>query len=46
MPRRSRDDQAGQIYHALNRGNQLQEIFHTPRNYEAFIRMLDEGLQK
>jgi len=46
MPRQSRDDRAGQIYHALNRGNQRQEIFHKPGDYEAFIRVLDEGLQK
>ncbi|TWT50952.1 Transposase IS200 like protein [Rubripirellula amarantea] len=46
MPRQSRDDRAGQIYHALNRGNQRQEIFHKPEDYEGFIRVLAEGLQK
>ena len=46
MPRQSRDDRSGQIYHVLNRGNQRQEIFHKPEDYEAFIRVLAEGLQK
>ena len=46
MPRQSLDDRAGQIYHALNRGNQRQEIFHKADYYEAFIRVLAEGLKK
>ena len=46
MPRQSRDDRAGKIYHALNRGNQRQEIFHKADDYEAFIRVLAEGLKK
>ncbi|WP_146409816.1 transposase [Allorhodopirellula heiligendammensis] len=46
MPRQNRDDRAGQIYHALNRGNQRQEIFHKPEDFQAFIRVLAEGLQK
>ena len=46
MPRQSRDDRAGQIYHVLNRGNQKQKIFHKAEDYEAFIRVLAEGLQK
>lgn len=46
MPRQSRDDRAGQIYHALNRGNQRQTIFHKPEDYDAFVRVLAEGLQK
>ncbi len=33
MPRQPRDDQAGQIYHALNRGNQRQTIFHKEQNF-------------
>lgn len=27
MPRQKRDDRAGQVYHALNRGNLRQPIF-------------------
>ncbi len=46
MPRQSRDDRAGQIDHALNRGNQRQEIFHKPEDDEALIRVLAEALQK
>ena len=46
MPRQSRDDRAGQIYHALNRGNQRRPIFHKPEDYQAFLRVLHDGLQK
>jgi len=46
MPRQSRDDRAGQIYHALNRGNQRQQIFRKPQDYDAFIGVLADGLQK
>lgn len=46
MPRQKRSDEAGIIYHALNRGNDRKEIFKKPEDYDAFIRILDEGLQK
>jgi putative transposase len=46
MPRQPRDDRAGQIYHALNRGNLRQRIFHKPVDYDAFVRVLADGLQK
>ena len=46
MPRQKRADEAGAIYHALNRGNARQPIFHKHEDYEAFIRVLHEGLQK
>jgi len=46
MPRQPRDDWAGQIYHALNRGNPRQAIFHKGGDYQAFVRVLDEGLQE
>ncbi len=46
MPRQPRDDQAGQIYHALNRGNQRQTLFHKDGDYLAFERILAEGLAK
>ncbi|MFK8115212.1 MAG: hypothetical protein AB8B91_23625 [Rubripirellula sp.] len=36
MPRQPRDDQAGQIYHALNRGNQRQTLFHKADDFIAF----------
>lgn len=46
MPRPLRVDVAGQIYHALNRGNGRMTIFHKDEDYEAFERVLGEGLQK
>lgn len=46
MPRQKRADQAGSIYHALNRGNARQTIFHKDQDYQAFLRVLGEGLQR
>jgi putative transposase len=46
VPRPNRADEAGSIYHALNRGNARQTIFHKPEDYEAFLRVLGEGLER
>ena len=46
MPRPPRADVAGHLYHALNRGHQRDAIFHKDGDYEAFERVLNEGLQK
>ncbi len=46
MPRPPRADAAGEIYHVLNRGNGKQTIFHKEADYEAFERVLVEGLDK
>jgi len=46
MPRQKRLDAAGEIYHALNRGNSRQRIFHKDEDYEAFERVLGEALQR
>lgn len=46
MPRQKRIDEAGTIYHALNRGNARQTIFHKPEDYEAFVRVLADGVEK
>ena len=46
MPRPPRADIAGEIYHALNRGNGRMTIFHKDADYEAFERVLNEGLEK
>jgi putative transposase len=46
MPRTKRADEAGGIYHALNRGNGRQEIFRKPEDYDAFERTLAEGLDR
>ena len=46
MPRPPRADVAGAIYHVLNRGNGRQTLFHKDADYEAFERVLQEGLEK
>ena len=46
MPRQKRADVGGVIYHVLNRGNARQPIFHKDQDYEAFIRVLANGLEK
>ena len=46
MPRQKRADEAGSIYHALNRGNGRQTIFHKGADYDAFLRVLGEGLER
>ena len=44
MPRQKRADEAGAIYHALNPGNKRQTIFHKDGDYQAFLRVLTQGL--
>lgn len=44
MPRPPRADEAGALYHALNRGNARATIFHKDDDYAAFERILAEGL--
>ena len=34
------------VYHVLNRGNARTRIFHKPEDFEAFERVLAEGLQR
>ena len=46
MPRPRRSDFAGCIYHALNRGNARSNIFFKAEDYEAFERVIKEGLKK
>jgi putative transposase len=45
MPRPRRADEAGAIYHALNRGNARLPIFHKDEDFAAFERILSEGLE-
>jgi putative transposase len=45
MPRPPRADEAGGLYHALNRGNLRAEIFHKDADYAAFENILHEGLE-
>ena len=44
MPRPPSADEAGALYHALNRGNARASIFHKDEDYEAFERILVDGL--
>jgi len=46
MPRPPRADEAGAIYHALNRGNERRTIFRKEQDYDAFERIVVEGLQQ
>jgi putative transposase len=45
MARPKRADVAGSIYHALNRGNGRALVFHKDEDFEAFERILGEGLE-
>jgi|GEM_PF-1304315 len=44
MPRTLRSDFAGEIYHALNRGNARNKIFFKAGDFEAFERVIKDGL--
>jgi len=46
MGRPRRADEAGGIYHALNRGNARAPIFHKPEDFDAFEEILAEGLER
>jgi len=46
MPRPPRADEAGGLYHALNRGNARTTIFRKDADYEAFERILAEALER
>ena len=46
MPRPPRADEAGGLYHALNRGNARNTIFHKDEDYDAFERIVAEGLDR
>ena len=46
MGRPRRADEAGGIYHALNRGNDRSTIFNKSEDYEAFEQILAEGLER
>jgi putative transposase len=45
MLRSPRADEAGGLYHALNRGNLRADIFKKEADYAAFERILQEGLE-
>jgi putative transposase len=46
MPRPPRQAPGGYIYHALNRSVARLPLFKKDRDYEAFLRVLDEAHQK
>lgn len=45
MPRPARADEAGGLYHTLNRGNLRTTIFHKDDDFAAFEKILSEGLE-
>jgi putative transposase len=40
MPRIPRAQQAGFVYHVINRGNGRATIFHKAQDYQAFLSIL------
>ena len=46
MGRAPRADEAGGIYHALNRGNARHDIFFKDADFEAFERIVAEALER
>ncbi len=46
MPRTARSIEAGLTYHVLNRGNGRLRLFHKSGDYDAFERVLAEGLAR
>jgi len=46
MPRTRRAAPGGYVYHVLNRGAGRMRLFTKPRDYEAFLKILDETLAK
>jgi putative transposase len=40
MPRIPRGQQAGFVYHVINRGSGRATIFHKPQDYQAFLSIL------
>ncbi len=46
MGRAKRIAAGGIVYHVLNRANRRTRIFHKPRDYDAFIKLLGDGLER
>lgn len=46
MPRIARGLADNMIYHIINRGNGKQEVFHKDKDYEAFIKLLQEAKKR
>jgi putative transposase len=46
MPRTARTTEAEMVYHVLNRGNGRMRLFRKPGDYEAFEKVLAEGIER
>jgi len=46
MPRVARGLADGLIYHIINRGNGSQEVFHKDQDYQVFVELLKEAMQR
>src|SRR5215208_1354318 len=46
MPRTARASVGGVIYHALNRGNRREAVFHKPADYDAFVQAIADAAQR
>ena len=46
MGRTARASQGGYLYHVLNRGNALANIFHKDKDFSAFVRLMQEAHEK
>ncbi len=46
MPRNTRVDIAGEIYHVINRSNARLQIFHTDKDYQLFETVLAEAKER
>jgi REP element-mobilizing transposase RayT len=46
MARTARATEAKMVYHVLNRGNGRMRLFHKPGDYEAFEKVLAEGIER
>src|SRR5438067_1910763 len=42
MPRTARASRANVYYHVMNRGNRRAEVFHKAKDYQAFVKVLDD----
>src|SRR5262245_13630501 len=46
MPRTARASIGGMIYHALNRGNRRETVFHKPADFDAFVEAMAEARRR
>jgi putative transposase len=46
VPRPPRIIHADQYYHVLNRANRKAEVFHSPRDYAAFVELMSQAQQQ